>query len=723
MLHFSSKQRKIFVRPESFFLALLSLIVLLGMSLPSMAASTFRANSGGTTYTSSTTGTWNADSSFTGSSTTYSNANTIANTADPKLYQSERWGSSFGYSVPVANGSYTLNLYFAEIFYTSAGKRVFNVAAQGQTVLSNFDIVAAAGGANRAIVKSIPVTVTNGVLSVNFTSVVDNAKISAIEVTPATATPPAVTPVSVTLSPFATSAAVSGVIYQQATTSAPVNSVAFYLDNGLTNTEYTAPYYLGGTANGQPKGFNTANLSLGNHTLKAIATVGSTTYSSSTLSFTVVATSTGQSTSLYPIPFSSQYVGPSRAVTMTVDQVLTAIGVPGKSAATWSPETWSSSQAGDTFSRSMVSWYLANGIQPTISDADTRRVQQYSGVTYGPSLAPRDGIDKDAADNKLLPNESDWPHLRVPASYFVNNNPMPLPALQIVSGGEGGFWYHVGDDSQPLREVWNAPLCYGDGNQQFTSVYDANSSVSGVQPILSIRFTIPTNYQPVYRNSGDNPGIIAGRQADGRGAMTELYHASEGGGSFGGELGSCYNQGTNVYPYKLEGGSNAASKEKFAAKLITPLETAQVASGAIKYFDHPIGFAAWKIFQAVVPASQNRDSGMGKQVITDLGWLMYGSRVRLMLSDAEIDALTSNLMVRAIAKTFNRYGGVMMDGSGYNGQHVAMRASVQYSDLTPFGGGSVVNTELINLFNTPQVAQNWALVIPPMWPTRYNGTP
>jgi hypothetical protein len=64
-----------------------------------------------------------------------------------------------------------------------------------------------------------------------------------------------------------------------------------------------------------------------------------------------------------------------------------------------------------------------------------------------------------------------------------------------------------------------------------------------------------------------------------------------------------------------------------------------------------------------------------------------------------------------------------MDGSGYNLHQVQMRSAVQDSDLIPFGGQSVVNTELINLFNAPQVTQNWALVIPPMWPTKYNGTP
>ncbi|MBC7883172.1 MAG: malectin [Anaerolineae bacterium] len=680
------------------------------------SSASFRANSGGAQYTSSTTGTWKADSSYTGNGWGYSNSNTIANTADQKLYQSERTGSSFGYSIPLVNGSYTLNLYFAEIFYSSTGQRVFNVAAQGKTVLGNFDIVAAAGGANRAIVKSIPVTVTNGVLSVNLTGVVASPKISAIEVVGAGSAPPppppVPTPVTVTLSPIANSSAVSGVIYQQATTSSPVDSVLFYVDGSLVNTATTSPYYLGGTTNGQPNGYSTASLSPGLHTLQAIATVGSTTYASSTLSFTVAPPSpTG---SLYPIPFSSQYIGPSRSVTQTTSQVMDAVGAPGSPSnpnlSNWSPVTWASPQAASNFTNQMVAWYLANGIQPTINANDTRRVQVYSGVTYGPSYAPRDGIDKDAADNKLLPNESDWPHLRVPSSAFgYGGNPMPYPVMPATAAGQPGWWYYVGSASEPLRDVWNHTLSYGNTTQQFTSVYGL---------VGKIRYTIPSNYVPVYRQSGDNAAIIAGPQSNGVGAMTELYHALEGGGSYAGTIGTQYNNGLQSYPYKLEDGSSSASKEKYAAKLITSQDAAKVASGEIKFFDHPIGFAVYQHFFAVVPASQSRDMGMGSKASTGWGWLPYGGRVRLMLSDDEIDALTSNLMARAIAKTFNRYGGVAMDGTGWDQQQVSIRASVLTSELTPFGGESAVNSELNNLFNTSQVKQNWALVIPPMWPTK-----
>jgi hypothetical protein len=82
-----------------------------------------------------------------------------------------------------------VKLYFAEISsITAVGQRVFNVSAEGATWLTNYDIVAAAGGAKRAVTATKNVTVTDGSLTLNFTSVVDKACISAIQVVPATTT-------------------------------------------------------------------------------------------------------------------------------------------------------------------------------------------------------------------------------------------------------------------------------------------------------------------------------------------------------------------------------------------------------------------------------------------------------------------------------------------------------------------------------------------------------
>src|SRR5207244_11068451 len=60
----------------------------------------------------------------------YSTTSSITGTNDPTLYKSSRYGS-FNYSIPVSNGSYNLTLHFAELYFTSAGQRVFHVDING----------------------------------------------------------------------------------------------------------------------------------------------------------------------------------------------------------------------------------------------------------------------------------------------------------------------------------------------------------------------------------------------------------------------------------------------------------------------------------------------------------------------------------------------------------------------------------------------------------------
>jgi beta-galactosidase len=84
----------------------------------------------------------------------------------------------------LANGTYTVTLKFAELYLSQPGGRIFNVAINGQTVLSNFDVVAAAGGGLTAVDRSFTVDVSNGQIVIEFISGVADATINAIEITP-----------------------------------------------------------------------------------------------------------------------------------------------------------------------------------------------------------------------------------------------------------------------------------------------------------------------------------------------------------------------------------------------------------------------------------------------------------------------------------------------------------------------------------------------------------
>lgn len=143
-----------------------------------------RINSGGPAYTAAGGTMWKTDQYYVlgldGVNRTSSTTNAIAGTTDPAIYQTDRWCSR-GYDLPIGNGTYTLRLHFAEYFYTTNGSRVFNVLGEGQTLLSNFDIHQEVG-ANRALIKEFPVTVTDGALNITFTNITDCSKISGLEV-------------------------------------------------------------------------------------------------------------------------------------------------------------------------------------------------------------------------------------------------------------------------------------------------------------------------------------------------------------------------------------------------------------------------------------------------------------------------------------------------------------------------------------------------------------
>lgn len=141
---------------------------------------TFAGNSGGTQFKDSKGTTYLADSKYSGGSVGKTTA-AIAGTVDDSIYQTERYGN-FSYSIPVANGNYNVTLKFAETYFAAAGKRVFSVKINGQTVISNLDIYAKAGK-NKAYDVVIPASVTNGMLNVEFVSQVNNAKVSGILVT------------------------------------------------------------------------------------------------------------------------------------------------------------------------------------------------------------------------------------------------------------------------------------------------------------------------------------------------------------------------------------------------------------------------------------------------------------------------------------------------------------------------------------------------------------
>lgn len=114
----------------------------------------------------------------------------VSGAPDPGLYQSERFGN-FSYAIPVAPGSYTMTLHFAESWHGpgrpdggGVGSRIFDVSCNRAPLLRDFDIFAEAKGGYRALERRFAGLHPNaqGKLEVAFVPTRNYACVNAIEV-------------------------------------------------------------------------------------------------------------------------------------------------------------------------------------------------------------------------------------------------------------------------------------------------------------------------------------------------------------------------------------------------------------------------------------------------------------------------------------------------------------------------------------------------------------
>jgi endo-1,4-beta-xylanase len=129
------------------------------------------------------TGDYLADAYFTGGSAVSwqaavdTSALTLADVPVPpqEVLKSERYGpTGFTYTIPdrAPGTTQTVTLYFVEGYFgiTDAGQRQFDVAINGEVVLSGFDVYAEAGGRSKAIARTFDATATGeGQVVIEFT--------------------------------------------------------------------------------------------------------------------------------------------------------------------------------------------------------------------------------------------------------------------------------------------------------------------------------------------------------------------------------------------------------------------------------------------------------------------------------------------------------------------------------------------------------------------------
>jgi hypothetical protein len=146
---------------------------------PSSGRVIFATNSGGPAYTGVNGISYQADIGYSGGNTAR-RGDSIANTDDDTIYQSQRYGD-FSYAIPLSNGEYEVTFKFAEIGWTTANTRIFDVKVEGVKVIIGLDIYGKVGH-DVAYDVTVNARVTDELLNIEFITIKDNAECSAIVV-------------------------------------------------------------------------------------------------------------------------------------------------------------------------------------------------------------------------------------------------------------------------------------------------------------------------------------------------------------------------------------------------------------------------------------------------------------------------------------------------------------------------------------------------------------
>ena len=100
---------------------------------------------------------------------------------DASLYTTERWAKYVAYDLPaVAGNNYKLTLMLAELYFTSANSRLFDVYVDGLRVIRNLDKYALAGGKNIAFDTIIDVHALSNKIKIECYASKDNASINGL---------------------------------------------------------------------------------------------------------------------------------------------------------------------------------------------------------------------------------------------------------------------------------------------------------------------------------------------------------------------------------------------------------------------------------------------------------------------------------------------------------------------------------------------------------------
>lgn len=151
----------------------------------------YRVNAAGPALQSTDAGPdWTTDSGLVSGGNTANWGSTVPTNSkvpastNKDIFATERWGGQ-DWNFPVQAGmNLTVRLFFANQYggTSQVGQRVFNVSIDGTVKLSNYDIVAAAGGDKIGTMESFPITSDSDGVNIDFQAITENPLVNGIEI-------------------------------------------------------------------------------------------------------------------------------------------------------------------------------------------------------------------------------------------------------------------------------------------------------------------------------------------------------------------------------------------------------------------------------------------------------------------------------------------------------------------------------------------------------------
>jgi tetratricopeptide (TPR) repeat protein len=152
---------------------------------------TLRINCGGPDYQGPDERRWASDRYYLGGGfygAARSVPGEIEGTRDDPLFQTERYWragerrTDEAYRIPLPLGEYSVALHVAEVYWSTADSRVFDVVLEGKLRTTDYDIVLERGRSGVADAMTFTVAVGDGALDIALPARKDNPKLSALEV-------------------------------------------------------------------------------------------------------------------------------------------------------------------------------------------------------------------------------------------------------------------------------------------------------------------------------------------------------------------------------------------------------------------------------------------------------------------------------------------------------------------------------------------------------------